>query len=361
MSDQVSTSSEIASNKPAALKKLIVGIFWVTVLTVSLSLSRVHYTGWLDVYYLHIVFGLSTTAVFIFRNSTPYKRQLFFVLLIPIAISTSSMLFMGIFGTGVLWGVFTLLIAVVFESKRYTVLLAMYLGTVYLYSGYLFTFSGQAFPVDANLYLSNPHSWALVFFGAFIFITLIVIVFKNQNDDMEALLLKLESQNIEITRLANYDNLTGLPVIRLFLEEVKRSLLQQRREQRFISVLFMDLDGFKKINDTHGHDAGDYILKNVANRILECIREEDIAARMGGDEYVVLINSSEPVSIDKLCDRVISSIQSPFQFSGKDLFVGVSIGVAQLNKNSDIQEPEALIKLADQAMYEVKKAEKMTI
>ena len=193
MSDQVSTSSEIASNKPAALKKLIVGIFWVTVLTVSLSLSRVHYTGWLDVYYLHIVFGLSTTAVFIFRNSTPYKRQLFFVLLIPIAISTSSMLFMGIFGTGVLWGVFTLLIAVVFESKRYTVLLAMYLGTVYLYSGYLFTFSGRAFPVDANLYLSNPHSWALVFFGAFIFITLIVIVFKNQNDDMEALLLKLES------------------------------------------------------------------------------------------------------------------------------------------------------------------------
>ena len=355
MSGQITTSSEITSNKPAALKQLIVGIFWITVLTVSLSLSRVHYTGWLDIYYLHIVFGLSTTAVFLFRNSTPYKIQLFFVLLIPIAISTSGMLTMGIFGTGVLWAVFTLLIAVVFETKRYTILLAMYLGMVFLYSGYLFTYSGRSFPIDANVYLSNLHSWALVFFGAVIFISLIVIVFKNRNDDMEALLLKLENQNKEITRLANYDNLTGLPVIRLFLESVKQSLLQQKREQRFISVLFMDLDRFKKINDTHGHDAGDFILKNVASRILTCIRENDVAARMGGDEFLILVNSTDDVDIAALCNRIIQSIQEPYTFNGKSLNVGVSIGVVQLNKNSNIQEPETLIKLADEAMYEVKK------
>ena len=172
---------------------------------------------------------------------------------------------------------------------------------------------------------------------------------------MEALLLKLENQNKEITRLANYDNLTGLPVIRLFLESVKHSLLQQKREQRFISVLFMDLDGFKQINDTHGHDAGDFILKNVASRILTCIRENDVAARMGGDEFLILVNSTDHVDIAALCNRIIQSIQEPYTFNGKSLNVGVSIGVVQLNKNSNIKEPETLIKLADEAMYEVKK------
>ena len=355
MSEVTSLSRKDAFNKPAALKQLIVGIFWVTVITVTLSLSRVYYTGWLDVYYLHIVFGASTSSIFIFRNRTPYRLQLFLVLLIPLAIATSNMFVMGIFGTGVLWSVFTLLIAVVFASKRNTLLLAIFLGAAYAYSCYLFTFTGRTFPVDANLYLSNPHSWALVFFGAGIFIALIIITFKNQNDVMEALLEKLAKQNEEITRLANYDNLTGLPVIRLFLESVKNSLMQQKREQRFISVLFMDLDGFKLINDTHGHDAGDYILKSVASRILSCIRENDVPARMGGDEFLILINSTDDVDIGALCSRIIKSIQEPYVFNGKSLNVGVSIGVVQLNKNSNIQEPEALIKLADEAMYEVKK------
>jgi diguanylate cyclase (GGDEF)-like protein len=355
MIDNTHKTPEDILNKSTALKQLIAGVFWVTVVTVSLSLSRVHYTGWLDIYYLHIVFGLATSCVFIFRNRTPFRLQLFFVLLIPLAIATSNMLFMGIFGTGVLWSIFTLLTAVVFASKRNTMLLSVFLGIVYGYSCYLFTMTGKKFPVDANLYLSNPHSWALVFFGAGIFIALIIIVFKNQNDVMETLLTKLEKKNKEITRLANYDNLTGLPVIRLFLESVKNSLLQQKREQRFISVLFMDLDGFKQINDTHGHDAGDFILKNVASRILTCIRENDVAARMGGDEFLILVNSTDNVDIAGLCNRIIKSIQEPYDFDGKEISVGVSIGVVQLNRNSNIKEPETLIKLADEAMYEVKK------
>ena len=117
----------------------------------------------------------------------------------------------------------------------------------------------------------------------------------------------------------------------------------------------MDLDWFKQINDPHGHDAGDCILKNVASRILTCIRENDVAARMGGDEFLILVNSTDDVDIAELCNRIIQSIQQPYDFHGKALSVGVSIGVVQLNKNSNIKEPETLIKLADEAMYEVKK------
>lgn len=158
----------------------------------------------------------------------------------------------------------------------------------------------------------------------------------------------------EIRHMANHDALTGLPSRRLLDEQFRLALATARRHHGKLAVLFMDLDGFKAINDSFGHEVGDTMLRHVAAQLRGCIRESDTVGRCGGDEFLVIAaDIHRPDDAAQIADKIIAAINRPLILGSQQAVVGVSIGIALYP--DDGQTIVDLIKIADQAMYAAKK------
>jgi diguanylate cyclase (GGDEF)-like protein/PAS domain S-box-containing protein len=153
-----------------------------------------------------------------------------------------------------------------------------------------------------------------------------------------------------IWQQANFDQLTLLPNRKLFHELLDQEIKNAHREKKNTWVLFMDLDGFKEVNDTLGHHAGDELLKQVAQRIRNSLREADIVARLGGDEFVVIISHSDELNaVDLIANKLIETIAESYSIDDSVVHISASIGVA--NYPNDAQNADDLLKFADQSMY----------
>jgi diguanylate cyclase (GGDEF)-like protein/PAS domain S-box-containing protein len=157
----------------------------------------------------------------------------------------------------------------------------------------------------------------------------------------------------ELRHLAHHDTLTGLPNRALFDDRLEQTVIQSRRNQSLSAVMFIDLDKFKPINDELGHEAGDIVLKTVSRRLGECIRASDTVARVGGDEFVIILNKLDKAeSAAQVADKIISSLTQPIDVGATDCTVGASIGISLFPADAD--SPEGLVKCGDEAMYRVK-------
>ncbi|HMU90233.1 MAG TPA: ABC transporter substrate-binding protein [Pseudomonadales bacterium] len=159
----------------------------------------------------------------------------------------------------------------------------------------------------------------------------------------------------ELQRMAYSDALTGLPNRLQFFERADQLLKRERRDQGRLALCFIDLNDFKKINDQHGHLAGDAVLSQIGQRLRRAVRESDIVARFGGDEFVVLFdNLDTPDDLPRLVDHLQSAIRLPIDHQGVTLHSGASIGTALFPDDGD--QIDALLSHADQAMYRRKPA-----
>ena len=193
------------------------------------------------------------------------------------------------------------------------------------------------------------------------------------DDQLKALTIVGTAQDIserkrserEIHRLAYYDSLTGLPNRVLFKDRVGHAIAHARRYQYHLALLFLDLDRFKMINDTLGHNVGDLLLKHVADRLMESVRHSDSIgrttdtaqthelARLGGDEFTVLLTNLRDVQdASKVARRILEALARPFSVGGHEVFVTVSIGIALFPADGD--SVDALLKNSDTAMYHAK-------
>jgi diguanylate cyclase (GGDEF)-like protein/PAS domain S-box-containing protein len=161
---------------------------------------------------------------------------------------------------------------------------------------------------------------------------------------------KKQSEEI-IWKQANFDHLTRLPNRRLFLYRLKQALTSTHRDHSSIALLFLDLDCFKEVNDTLGHDQGDVLLVEVARRLLECVRDTDTVARFGGDEFILLLTSIKlEAGIDKVTKKVLESLKKPYYFNSHVVTcISASIGVTTCPEDAD--DINTLLKNADRAMY----------
>lgn len=160
-----------------------------------------------------------------------------------------------------------------------------------------------------------------------------------------------------LERLALYDTLTGLPNRMLFFDRMNQLLALARRNQYVLALLYMDLDNFKHINDTFGHEVGDLVLTEASKRMTSCTRTSDTIARMGGDEFIgICARIAAPGDVAVVANKIITAVTRPFLIKGIELTMGVSIGISIYPLDGD--DAETLLNKADAAMYKVKEGKK---
>ena len=156
-----------------------------------------------------------------------------------------------------------------------------------------------------------------------------------------------------IWRHANFDALTNLPNRRMFMDRLELELKKSRRTGRSLAVMFLDLDRFKEVNDTLGHEKGDLLLQEVAARLTLCARETDVVARLGGDEFtIIVLDLEDAANVSRVAETILEKISAPYRLDQDTAYVSASIGITFYPE--DAEDAQGLLKNADQAMYESK-------
>lgn len=177
---------------------------------------------------------------------------------------------------------------------------------------------------------------------------------QHAHDELEARVKKrteeLANANELLSQQANFDALTGLANRYLFFDRLRQAIAQAKRHDYKLAILFIDLDGFKNINDSYGHNTGDKVLKKIAIRMQQCLRDEDTVARIGGDEFAIILNEVNEIStIRMVTEKILNTINQPLNLTDDNAPIGASIGISVYpDNNSSCKE---LLKQADIAMY----------
>jgi len=173
--------------------------------------------------------------------------------------------------------------------------------------------------------------------------------------DTMAIVIERKTDEQALIQLAHHDELTGLPNRALFYDRLEQIIARSHRHKEKFSLFFLDLDHFKEINDTLGHDAGDLVLKEASTRLLGCVkRKTDMVARIGGDEFTIILPGIGAEQEAKfIADKVIKAISQPFELEGQEYTLGCSIGIAIYPTHGE--DSETIIKHADEAMYVAKR------
>jgi len=250
----------------------------------------------------------------------------------------------------------------IFNMKDYTGVLEFLLSIicfVVLYEFLHFMFFDIQINHDSHLKL-----FLLMFSGA---VTLFVFFFfkyrlelknaQKSKKDLEIEIEELNKREIIIKHMANHDNLTDLPTMRLYKERLSLAIGFAERNKTSIAIMFIDLNGFKEVNDNYGHFAGNDTLKEVAIRLKNLIREADTVARIGGDEFLLAVTDVQNMeSAHSTTKKILENLTVPTLYDGNSISIGASIGVSMYPKDGvDIEE---LIQKADQSMYKIKETGK---
>jgi len=204
-----------------------------------------------------------------------------------------------------------------------------------VYESSLRRLNGSEYPVEVRLQLSQSEIPPLLFANV---------------QDITAR-KKIERR---LTYLASYDSLTGLPNRALYMDRLNVAMEAVKRQDKLIAVMFIDLDGFKQVNDTHGHEVGDLLVREVAKRLVNSTRKSDTVARFGGDEFTIILNNISNIEgVEIVVDKIMKNITEPFMLDGKEILTSPSIGITLYPFNETDTATE-LLRQADIAMYHVK-------
>ena len=360
----INVKQRIETLEGRALNRILAGMFLLALAGAPISISRVLYTGWQATYAVHLIALCLVGALFFIgeRLSNTVRAWLLFTM--SFVVTVAGLLNYGVVGNGMLWFMITLMLALFFIGNRTAAIASVVLLVPFVISLYQFVYAGKPFPGDANIYLASLPSWGTAFFGAAIFVAFISVVVAYKRKQAHELIAELEQRNItieqqkqQIEHRANHDPLTGLPTLRLADDRLEMAIRLAKREDRKAALLFLDLDGFKAVNDHHSHEAGDTVLREIANRLLATIRASDTACRIGGDEFLIIaggIDNSDEVG--RICTRLIKTIGAPLSVGDTEVTVGVSIGAAIYPDHAT--DGASMRRKADVAMYRVKRTGK---
>jgi diguanylate cyclase (GGDEF)-like protein len=168
---------------------------------------------------------------------------------------------------------------------------------------------------------------------------------------------ELSSANRNLQFLATHDNLTGLPNRALFFDRLEQMIRSSRRAKKRFALFFIDLDDFKRINDTYGHLVGDQVLKDVSGFLSHAVRDSDTVARLAGDEFTIILENVQAVeNVEAIARKTLAAVSQPMEIKSETIIMTISIGVSIFPEHGD--DAETLLKKADAAMYQIKEGSK---
>ncbi len=266
------------------------------------------------------------------------------------------------------WTFYSAAFAVLFEpfgAQLGALVLLPVALTAWLWGLYAGLFAGLAsFGVNTLLFnLVDPAlgGWSAVFYHqggaghiAVLFLGAVVGYLRDVRVLLHRQKKQLMAQQTQLLHLAQHDALTGLPNRSLFMDRLERAVAQAKRSGDTVAVCFLDLNGFKQVNDTLGHAAGDELLRQLAERLARRCRESDTLARMGGDEFTVLATGLQSdASVRRVAQSLLEVFHLPFIIEGEEVSIGSSLGLARYPQ--DAHRAADLLQFADSAMYRVKR------
>ncbi|WP_432459974.1 putative bifunctional diguanylate cyclase/phosphodiesterase [Agarivorans sp. QJM3NY_25] len=240
------------------------------------------------------------------------------------------------------------------------------------YTAMFYASSTVAFPALALLLSGQYERQVLGMLGIICSLAMLVVAKRNAAFTQQAIMLKnqnvtlvqqmekkVEQRTRTIYQLSNLDPLTGLFNRSAFLEHLAQQLQQSAQAKQHLALLFIDLDGFKKINDAIGHDTGDQVLTNTATRLKQLATNQQLLCRWGGDEFLLALENSDHQPAIALANKVIQTLSEAYSFENNRLSVGATVGIAFYPEHA--QDEHSLIRLADTAMYAQKKLSPSTV
>lgn len=349
-----SPSALLASYRTELVDQIWKGLAAVALVGTPITISRVFVTGWLPLYSFYLALASGFLALFLFRARLSFAWRFGVVIAVFWAIGLPGLLTAGLLGSGIWWLVMSALLVSVLHSRRAGLVAAALTTVAIVAVGILFITGVLTVRFDVGAYLTSSAAWASLLVAASVMPVIVLQAVGTFQHAVVDLLHELKAQRDENEKLATRDQLTGLPSLNLAHDRLRMALKEARRFDYKVAVLFIDLNGFKAVNDAHGHAAGDSVLKTVAERLARTVREIDTAARVGGDEFLVILSHvRDSDSAATVAGTLLGEITWPIEHQGRALTVGASIGIAVFPDHAG--DPEALRRAADEAMYAVKR------
>lgn len=336
------------------LERLWRGMMLVAVIATPVSILRAQSTGWLPLYSIHAALGSLIVLLYLIRDTLSYRLKIMLLLAVYWTIGLAGVFTLGLLAAGILFLVLSGMVTSTFVSRRAGVMNAVATGVVLSIAGLLFISGVLTVPLDANLYVTSLRGWANLVVVTSIVMYFFFSAFGIYQKTTVDLLQEVQQQSDQIAELAARDHLTGLPLANLANDRLQMKMQAALRSGGKVALMFVDLNGFKEVNDTLGHEAGDHVLQAIAGRLSNSVRGEDTVARVGGDEFLVILGSlrdrQEAVPI---AEKIIANIGQPIAHAGHSIVSGASIGIAIFPE--DAADFATLRRLADRAMYQVKR------
>jgi diguanylate cyclase (GGDEF)-like protein len=321
---------------------------------------------WIDLGFQPIFIHHIVLSVIIFIAAICKKRIKSVHLIILVVVILTTMTFSGAATFGlqsgtVSFGIFTIfIVAFVWGLIPAIIYLGVWCAFI-IGLGYMFTQNIIQYQIDPAIYAYMPSAWAIVIIGTLITALFILIMGSAFYRAFDAMLLEVYEQKQQLAQLANKDPLTELLNLRAGLEVFSTSIARAKRKQTLVAMLFIDINKFKKINDVYGHVIGDQTLVEIATNLKAQLREYDYAIRVGGDEFIVLLNDvSSSDDVIEISERLLQKLEiksDTTPFITPKLSVGIALYPHDGNTFNELKQQ------ADEAMYQAKnnKFEKICI
>jgi diguanylate cyclase (GGDEF)-like protein len=355
-----STRPESLRQRLGAIRASIIDRLWVSLLVVALigaplSALRAGTTGWLPIYSMHLSLMVLIAGVVLVRQRLRTTFKLAMIVAVFWSIGLVGLASTGMVGPSVWWLSLSILLITALYSVRAGLLAALLTTAVTAATATAFIQGWLTMPYDVDVYIRTIAAWANIVVAAVVLPLLLFSSVTSFHHSTLELLEEVDLQREQIRQLATHDELTGVPSLRLATDRLEQAMLGAARSGGRVAVLFIDLDGFKAINDTHGHEAGDAVLRSLAQRWRNVLRAEDTIARKGGDEFLAILKGvGGPDAAGALAARLIDALTVPVHYNGQVLKASASIGVAVFPEHA--LTAEDMIRAGDAAMYEAKRA-----
>ena len=343
-----------------AIDRLWMWMLVVALVGVPVSIARSAHTGWLALYTAHAVAGVFVVAVFFARRRLSPELKIAALMLVFWALGLAALVALGLVGAGPLWLSLSALLMGSLYSIRAGLVTALFAFIATVLTGIAFWEGWLTLGFDANAQVRSPASWGGLLFALLMMPLVVFAAVAGLHRSTLSLLGEVHRQRELIREMATHDPVSGASTLRVAIDRLEQALVGAGRLGKKVALLFIDLDGFKSINDAHGHEAGDAVLRAVTERCRAALRASDTVARMGGDEFIVILQGVDhreaPLSIGR---GLLERLAAPVRYRDVELAVSASIGVAVFPE--DAATAGDLMRVADRAMYAAKRGGKNRI